>query len=418
MRSAPMIGTFAAALAATLLSPAASAQNQPANPPFPAGTTLERYDPHEWTLEATVNVRAWRTTDPSTKLPVIEKFEIDTAAIVFPLIQQTAGHAAKDPTESELRVNDVVIPTSYEFMTGYHSGTRLGKWRLMDWSGDEVQLKVKIATTCFKTRFNEAAAEAIEWPKGDWPPEAASTFDPQFYVNIGPPDKGYDMEPIRELVKVWTNGKDPKSIKPVTLAKYFAGEVWELAQPSGNGLGFNRLGQLEGIDLQGAPVTARRRRGSEFDIVCLLAAVYREAGLPARTVIGLDIGEREDLNRRTIFESKGSPKLRAWVEFALYDESRGQVQWVPVDVVRMRKNTSRPPALDKPWPYFGTHDELDCIIPFAFQFHPPTTVRAYGSPGFWGWMVTPKPPERAVQALTFRAQFTPRTSGQNPPGRR
>jgi hypothetical protein len=221
-------------------------------------------------------------------------------------------------------------------------------------------------------------------------------------------DGPYDMNPIKELVKRWTSGKDPKTIKPLPLAKYLAGEVLGWVQPSGNGLGYNRIGQLEGIDLQGAPLTAERRRGSEFDMVCLLAAVYREAGLPARTVIGYDIGETKDEDRRNFLEKKGSEDIRTWLEFALLDEGTGQLHWIPVDVVRLRKAGSRPPPLEKEWRYFGTHDELDGMIPFAFHFHPPTTVRAYGSPGFWGWLVTPKPPETAVQALSFSAWSTPK----------
>jgi hypothetical protein len=216
------------------------------------------------------------------------------------------------------------------------------------------------------------------------------------------------MAPIRELVDRWTRGKDPKSIPPAQLAKFFAGEVQRLVQPSGNGIGYNRLGLMEGIDLQGAPFTADRGRGSEFDMVCVLAAVYREAGLPARIVVGYDIGESKDEDRGNFLRRRGSEDLRAWVEFALIDEATGRTCWIPVDVVRMRKVSSRTPPLDQPWKYFGTHDELDGLIPFAFQFHPPTTVRAYGSPGFWGWLVTPTPPARADQTLRFIATTTPK----------
>ena len=47
---------------------------------------------------------------------------------------------------------------------------------------------------------------------------------------------------------------------------------------------------------------------------------------------------------------------------------------------------------------------------FAFQFHPPTSVRAYGSPGFWGWMVTPKEPTRAEQQISFNVVTTAKSA--------
>lgn len=411
MKTASVFGIVLGVLAGS-----AAAQSPPPARPAPAAC-LERYDPHDWTLEVTVNVRAWETRDPNNRMPVKENFEIDTAAIVFPILAGSAAHVTRDAgVESVVKVNDRPVESSLEFIRDLHSGARLGKWKLIGWTGDEIELQVRIPATCWKTRFDEEAASRIDWPKGDWPREAQSTFDPQYYVDLGQ-GRPYDMTPVRDLLKRWTNGKDPRSLKPVVLAKYLAGRVWETVQPSGNGLGFNRLGQLEGVELQGAPQTAIRRRGSEFDMVCLLAAVYREAGLPARTVIGYDVGEEKDDSRRKFLEKKGSANLRAWVEFALYDESSSQVTWVPVDVVRMRKSSSRAPELERPWKYFGTHDELDGIIPFAFHFHPPTVgVLAYGSPGFWGWLVTPKPPDRAVQALRFRAQTTPRTA--EPPPRR
>lgn len=399
--------TAIAAAATLAAASAAIAQGGPFNP------YLELYDPHDWTLESWVNVRAWQETD-ANGMPVTEEFVFDSAAIVFPLVKGSASSVTHDRgIRSELRLNDVAVEARPEMMPDYHSGARLGKWALVDWWGKEVQLKTFIPTTCWKTRLNEDAAASVTWPQ-EWPAEPASTFDAQFYVDLGP-DGPYDMKPVKDLVDRWTGGKDPKGIRPLQLAKFLAGQVQSHVQPSGNGIGYNRIGLIEGIDLQGAPRTAQRGRGSEFDMVCLLAAVYREAGLPARTVIGYDIGESKNDDRKKVLERKGSENLRAWVEFALVDQgANNRTYWIPVDVVRMRKTSSRVGDLDKPWKYFGSHDELDGIVPFAFHFHPPTTVRAYGTPGFWGWLVTPRPPERAVQTLRFTAFTTPQV-GAPPP---
>jgi hypothetical protein len=275
-----------------------------------------------------------------------------------------------------------------------------------EWQGEEVELQVTLNVTCFRVTFDEEAAGTLGWPSV-WPGAAATALKPQLFVDEMPAQGGtvepLDMAPVKKLVADWTGGKDPKSLKPVQLAKFLAGHVMEHVQISGNGMNTARTGELEGFNLQGAAETALHRRGSEFDAVCLLAAVYREAGLPCRTVIGYDVGE-DKRDNKFLSKNNGTKGLRAWVEFALADPaSPGGLAWVPVDIVRMRKNTSRAGPLDKPWPYFGTHEELDGVIPIAFQFHPPTTVVAHGSPALWGWLVTPKPPDRAQQTVRFSA---------------
>lgn len=185
------------------------------------------------------------------------------------------------------------------------------------------------------------------------------------------------------------------------LAREVVGHVQQIA---GIGVGFNRLGELEGVALRGVPVIASTRRGNEFEMVCLLASVYRRAGIPARTVIGWDVNEDEGNFLR---KGKKENKFRAWVEFALYDSKSDGVVWVPVDIVEMWNDRNRNPFRDDYWnrplEHFGNIDDSDRVIPFAFQFHPPTSVRSYGSPGFWGWLMLPESPERAQQAIRFHA---------------
>ncbi|MEL7473459.1 MAG: hypothetical protein AAGK04_09095, partial [Planctomycetota bacterium] len=48
--------------------------------------------------------------------------------------------------------------------------------------------------------------------------------------------------------------------------------------------------------------------------------------------------------------------------------------------------------------------DLDGFVPISFHYHPPTTVRAYNSPGFWGWFSLDNPPTWAYQGLTFDAR--------------
>jgi len=189
------------------------------------------------------------------------------------------------------------------------------------------------------------------------------------------------------------------------LAKWLAGNVMQSVQITGQGIAFDRSGIFEGIELQTPNDTLRKRRGSPFDAATLLCAVYREAGLPARVVIGFGLEDEDDKDLEFL-KGNQDKELRAWVEFALYDERDGTVTWIPVDIVQMREKGSRmrPDFMNRPQAYFGTNDELDSVVPFSFHFFPPTTVRSYSgsnAPGFWGWFVAPTSPEWAIQSIRF-----------------
>lgn len=376
-----------------------------------ADTPISLGASHNWTLTVEVNIQAYQGWKSDGR-PDIEFFEFDSAAVIFPLNLETGSSKLKErQVVSQLTFDDRLETRSYETLTGYHSGTRFGKWAIKSKKGREAQLKVELPIVCYETVYNEQAAAAMDWPKGDWPEDAQSTFARQMFIDYGA-GGNYDMRHVEKLVKNWTKGKDPKSIKPAVLAKWLAGRVQEYFQPAnGNGMMAARNGLLEGINVLGAARAARTGRGSKFDMACLLTAVYREAGLPARLVVGWDTKKDED----KLFGKKGSGELRSWVEFCLYDEDLKQTTWVPVDLVTMRqKRGNRALDMDKTWPYFGTHDELDDVIPFSFHFHPETTVQAFGSPGFWGWFVLPEPPKRAYQYLRFMATTTPQGGHREP----
>jgi hypothetical protein len=105
------------------------------------------------------------------------------------------------------------------------------------------------------------------------------------------------------------------------------------------------------------------------------------------------------------------------VEFALVD-AKGKLVWIPVDIVRMRKSSPNPPPLTSAWPFFGTHKELDEVAPIAFQFLPPTTVVSSGAPAFYGWLVTPAPPQFEVTQVLRVNMFTASKRGGEQPERR
>ncbi|MCH7793132.1 MAG: transglutaminase domain-containing protein [Planctomycetes bacterium] len=370
---------------------------------------VEQYHSKDWTLNVHVRVAAWqqRHIRPD-QLPAHDVWSFDQTAVVFPVIQKSSTSELSDRgVKSVLTFDDRVIDDAFKgYLAGYHSGTRLGKWGIIKMTGRELELKIQLPVTCSRVRFNEEAAARAIWPN-QWPPDAASSFEPQMFVDYASGSRPYDMKIIDRMVKDWTKG-DVKKVHPVVAAKVLAREVvGHVQQIAGIGVGFNRLGELEGVALRGVPVIASTRRGNEFEMVCLLASVYRRAGIPARTVIGWDVNEDED---EFLKRGKKENKFRAWVEFALYDPKSDGVVWVPVDIVEMWNDRNRNPFRDDYWnrplDHFGNIDDSDRVIPFAFQFHPPTTVRSYGSPGFWGWLMLPESPERAQQAISFHAVST------------
>ena len=368
-------------------------------------------------------------------MPVIDAFVFDTMTMVWPVVSSTGSSElalvtppGEDPTLREFKftVNDIDATRIPEFKLEivrsmasgkpYHSGVWLALLKLgRGINAREVDFELKIPSRSWETRFDEQAARAIAWPTGAWPADAASTLTPMALLDISPDGRTtLPNASIRALLARWTDGKDPKTIPPATLAKWLAGQVMQHVQISGNGLAATRNGLLEGVSLQIPEQTAQTGVGSEFDMVMLLTAVYRMAGLPARIVVGYDT-EADSRDEPGFLGRQGNGgDLCAWVEFCLYDQANNSVNWVPVDIVRLRSKGNRLPDnyLDRPMEFFGNHDELDDIIPFAFQFFPPTTVRSYGSPGFWGWFVTPIAPDRAWQSIDIRASTTPRRGGR------
>jgi hypothetical protein len=217
---------------------------------------------------------------------------------------------------------------------------------------------------------------------------------------------------VKDTLNRWLQQEglsDPKDAPPVKLAKMIAGKVWTEIQISGDGLTSTRTGELSGMEINPPATTLQQKRGSEQDVTALMAALYRKAGLPTRTVIGFDVTSKDG---KFLQKSSKSNRLRSWVEFALFDEPNNTINWVPVDVTRMRRVTNRPPSADRAWNFFGTHDELSTVTPFALHFHPPTDVVSYGSPGFWGWFVTPAPAKNAEQALRFTATLSSKKGGE------
>lgn len=380
---------------------------------------LKRVKQKDWTLNISVNVRAWQQRLHDIRpdeIPSYDVWKFDQTSIVFPInrLFSTAELNERGVT-SRLTFGGRDVRDAFKgYVTGYHSGTRLGKWGITNATGREFRLTISLPYTCYETELNEESAVRAVWPEV-WPEEAASTFEPQMFIDYAPGGRPYDMKIIDKMVKKWTRG-DVKKVHPLVAAKLLAGKViGQIRNIGGSGLGNNRNGEVEGVALRGVPVIARSGRGNEFELTCFLASVYRRAGIPARTVTGWDVSDDED---KFLGGRNKTNELRSWVEFALFDPQRDQVVWIPVDIQRLWEDRNRGlftgSYFNYPLEHFGTIEDSDRVIPFAFQFHPPTTVRSYGSPGFWGWLMLPESPEGAQQSVRFNASSTPKSGNDRP----
>lgn len=378
---------------------------QPTEPVAARVLTLERSN--DWTMNLELRIQPARRMEAVDQQVMVRpgSFKFNSAAVVFPMLMSSAAHRLElEPGnqprfKGELRFNNVVMDAKPTFTDGYAGGTKLARWVMRDVEGDECVLNLEYRMTCWNTVLDEQLGRTIPWPKGGWPAVAAGVLKPDLFVES-------DDQGVKDLVKGLLEGHDPRSQPPVVLAKFLAGEVLTMVQPSGDGLDFNHNGSFRGFLLKGAAAMARDPRGSRHDVACLLAAVYRAAGLPARVVIGFDSDDAAPGSGKNPLQHDGaSPSnLRSWVEFALVDPFDSKLFWIPVDVVRLREASNRPPPLDSPWKFFGTHSELGGTLPIAFQFHPPTSVTSM-SPAFWGWITTPD--TVGVQSLRFNAYRTP-----------
>lgn len=294
---------------------------------------------------------------------------------------------------------------------------------------NQLQFTFVNALTCVETRFDEKAAWDLPWPD-QWPETAAPWLERDPVFDVDDPQHG---DAVTALLEEWTGGADPKSVPPVQLAKFLTGSVLghvranaNASEPlagrppriiragssvvqtqaiidATNGLtGLNSLaGMIGGFHVQNASATAASATGSFHDYSVLLTAVLRRAGIPARTVVGID--------KR---ESGAHKKYKSWVEFALVAPDLDRVLWVPVDVWELRGSGRNARNWQQPWKHFGTSDRLRDTVPVAYHFHPPADYASYDFPALYGIRAPGALPDLGVQGLVFNVNSLPNRGGQ------
>lgn len=434
--------------------PANPAQQAPAQWPevTEPGPYVTLTKPTSWRLTASLylNQNAEYIDNEGNRMTYAVNFPYETVTVVFPLIPPTSSaYTYQTMASGTLKINDrdvctgsFVLDGSRQDPTGtpilrptlmrrerdshmYQAGVHLAAFATGEvgkqTTANRFWWKMDIPMVSSNTTFDEKAAMKVGWPSGPWPEHANATFLPEQWVDYSPDPNGrngtYDLAVFDRVIKSALGGKDPKSFTPVMLAKMLLAECANMYTINGNDLNYRlttstgKSGEIissggvliQGLRMQGAVSAALDKKGTEWDLVALTAAVYRRAGLPTRTVVGYDRREEEEEKKGRNLRSK----LRAWVEFYLYDEPNKTGNWIPVDVIEFKKSYGKAPPPTGQYRWFGTNDELYSVMPFAFQFQPPTDVRGYNAPAFWGWHMTPAVPSRMYTAISMSATKIP-----------
>ncbi len=366
---------------------------------------------------------------------------MESIAMIWPLLTRTASSSFNlDAASGRLRLDNAVKAQGFKAIKGYQGGVQYARFDAAVTEKErfaKVELEVQLHATCSRTTFDEKSALQVRAPKA-WPASASEWLAPQLFIETGF-DENNRIQPYKpDAVKAALDAaakqagiNDWSRVNTAAAAKLITQYVWGRVKlspnrasrdaPSGEmpprfpSASPGTATDLGGIVVQPPSATLERGKGNEYDASALLVAMLRQAGIPSRVVVGFDRGSTGGGSLRDDFGSgsrHGGKALRGWVEFALYDEAAHTLNWIPVDIGRIIKSGSRPLAVDKPWRYFGSHDELNGVVPFAFHFFPPTDVVSYGEPGFWGWFVTPKAPEAARQAIGFSVTAASTRGGQ------
>ncbi|MBL8745123.1 MAG: transglutaminase domain-containing protein [Phycisphaerae bacterium] len=414
---------LAAILAASLLASPLAAQQRPtaARPPVEQKPALRRDNANarDWTLHAEVRLHSTqiRGTDPRN-LPATPQFILSGVEFLYPILDSSAMHEVyPSRMTSEFRIDTIPVDKEPEIRGGYQSLSSIGVWKAGAMKTHHLTFIAEIPMTCWETRIDETIARQYRWPAAPWSAEMALCLEPQLFVES-------KDEAVAALVKKWAKG-DPRAARPYDLAKTIAAGVIEhmrvtdpptAARSRGVEVGHASAVLLEGFVVHGAAAVAREKKGSEFDLACLLTAAYRSAGLPARLVIGLDVKRSE--------ERQGTV-LRSWTEFFLAREpaptatgaaaaiTSNDGEWIPVDIFRQWEFSSRAPPPSQRWEYFGHNEEFDFVVPIAFHWLPPEDCTNSGPPGIWGWRPTPVNPSCDAEVKLW-AYETPRKGGVDP----
>lgn len=388
-------------------------------------SVLRQGESRDWTIRFRANIRAHQDfgSQEQRRGASYATWEFEQATVVVPMLDRTSISRSIDVGRKlEVRVNDrdaqPATTDPHVWFNNRHAGSRYLGFAIAKGVARDIVVVAEQSATSFDITVDDERAMRIEWPAGDWPADALSALDPQVGIELGLDGEAYEgLDIISERIDTLISrlGRNPRDVPPYMVAKYLTGAVWgHIRSREGTGLNTSRTGEIEGVSVAGVPTTFTRRRGNQYEVCALLVYTMRRAGLPARMVTGFIAGQKQDGEDKLTGNRGRKGDAICWVEFVLVEN--GRTTWIPVDLNGMMSSSSRAPniadleTLRKPWDGFGNIKDTKYWAPFAFHVHPPLTVKAYGSPGFWGIFATPAEPSGAEQMISINVTTTPNSS--------
>ncbi|MFG0256966.1 MAG: transglutaminase family protein [Phycisphaerales bacterium JB043] len=360
-------------------------------------------------------------------IPTHGAYYLDSARVYFPLLQDSAqaqwGHERMTSKLSMMPVYSTIGQLEANYIADTDPiiefderiGYQYGVWETSAHATEAFILTMDIPVRTHSLRFDERHAMRIPWPT-EWPEEALHALEPQLLVP--------DAPIFEELVARWVG--DPSRSTPAMAAKRLMGALVNEFRPSGLLVDWNTPlpGSIRGLRPISADVAAEEMIGTSLDMSAVLVGLYRAAGIPARVVLGYDIGASPDgleIPSRDNFEdcqlvdpddSPQNPVVRGWVEFYLYDEQTNQGAWIPVDPLLQHRNSSRVPPVEQSWKFFGNAPCGAIRIPLAHHVASPyDDVGTVWPPSFLSWDANPVS-IGSTQYTILSAMEMPRRAGE------
>jgi hypothetical protein len=317
---------------------------------------LERYEPRLYDLSFAVNVSTLRQVDGLDK----QNYVLRGAPIVFPIVfQGTFSKVESNSVKPEMWLESRQTNPNFELKEGLPFNTHLATMTILDFIGQSVRWKIGYRTQSWSSRLNDVEAAKITWPK-EWPKEVLDGLQPQMYIQSDDPI-------FKQTVENITKGR-LRMVAPYLAAKDIIRFCLNAIQVNGSANFRDEHNVLRGMNVTGAAKTMSKKMGSPHDLVCVCVAMLRAAGIPARAVIGCYENE------------KNFGEFVTWAEFYL-----PECGWIPFDPYVMRGKNYRTVDIRKPWPEFGTMDDLNRRVVLSYHFLPSATIESPRDPAAWGW---------------------------------
>lgn len=258
-----------------------------------------------------------------------------THSIGWPLLPQTNWSEVDLPTIGFVNENGAGIPFEVEPLK-----TNEDQWRLTTGSKSYA---IRFTALAYSSELDEAKAVEISWPE-TW------SEDLQLYLQ---PSRFIESNDAIFKKAVEDNG-DPTSVPIHIAAKVLIRYCLQNIQSSGR---YAHIANnvTTGLDVKGARYTVKNEKGSAVDLVCVCIATLRNAGIPARPVVGIT-------NADTVGTRSIEPQFIVWGEYALPGAG-----WVPFSPERMR-GTVDGLSRTEPWQGLGTLPWLNRRLPIAWNF--------------------------------------------------